>query len=455
MEARLALRIAAALTLLAPLLCACGATGPVVAHLPSLDEAQESRCGIVKDHSRPLIVEWPASARGDLAVRMKSGLVAVRYIGCAMEVLDTCTVSGAYRYVAFSPKEDRLAIYDIQDLHANLPMGAAGLEAKLLAKGELDLGMTVVGKYQSDKLAFRPADLHGDCAAATHVVTGMTAGAFELSAGGKTEASGKVSFFNARAAGRSVDARETLSRDGSTNACGASAEEDTQPPRSCSAILRVEVVPLNVPACPPGSQRDGERCVPERVVMQVDCPGRTIWDGERCVAERMVVTNVECPEGATWNGAICEGRSKPSTATPGPSMAMPKDPMHLFDVARAYEHDPPFVSRVPPPPPCDGSSEAECVRRCDSGSAPSCLLIARRSEKLEGTRRAVAVHNAVVWFLAACMNGAGEGCAGVGRAYEEGRLGEGDALSAIKWYRKACGLADGEGCSALQRLKDR
>jgi len=154
MEAAPVLRMAVALAFLAAVPCACGATRPVVAHLPSLDDAPESRCSVVKDRSRPLIVEWPASARGDLAVRMKGGLVAVRYVGCAMEVLDTCTVAGAYRYVAFSPKEDRLAIFDVDNLHANLPMGAAGLEAKLLSKGELDLGMTVVGKYEADKATF-------------------------------------------------------------------------------------------------------------------------------------------------------------------------------------------------------------------------------------------------------------------------------------------------------------
>ena len=198
-----------------PLLACAGALGAacadydatVRARAPSLDDAKESRCNVVKDHSRPLIVVWPASARGDLEVRMKQGVVAVRYIGCAMEVLDRCNAGGAYRYVPFTPKEDRLVIRDSKDLFANLPMGAASLQAKLERLGEIDLGMTLVGKYETDAALAREEDLHGDCSEATHVVTGLTVGAFALSAGGTLDV----------AAGRPVSSLVAIQRTHSRN----------------------------------------------------------------------------------------------------------------------------------------------------------------------------------------------------------------------------------------------
>ncbi len=426
---------------------------------------------MVKDRSRPLIVEWSASARGDLAVRMKSGLVAVHYVGCAMEVLDTCTVSGAYRYVAFSPKEDRLSIRDVRDLYVNLPIGAAGLEAKLLSRGELDLGMTVVGKYEANKAIVHPSDLQGDCGAATHVVTGMTAGAFELSAGGKAEGSAGASFMNARAGARSIDARETLSRDGDPSACGRAADGDTQPPGWCSAIVRVEVVPLSLPECPDGSRRDGERCVAKRdATLDVECPYGAVWNGERCMATRVVMTEVECPRGAVWDGAVCEGRMSPSptlpveratpsallaSAKPGTKESVSLAAIELELAKRQTRPDAQAASREPPPPPCDGGSEVECIQRCEAGSAPSCLLLAHREDAPMPAGSRVHPAATVWWFLEACLDGSAEGCSRVGRAYEDGRLGDPDGLSAIKWYRKACGQGDAAACASLRRLNDR
>ncbi len=307
-------------------LAACADYGAVRAHAPSLDDARESRCSVVKDHSRPLIVEWPASARGDLEVRMRKGLVAVRYVGCAMEVLDRCTVGGAYRYVPFTPKEDRLVIRDSDELFANLPMGAAGLEAKLKNFGEIDLGMTLVGKYEADGATAHQEDLHGDCGEATHVVTAMTVGAFALSAGGALDFGAGATAFGAGARVNAKDERETLSRDGDRRMCAKATLEDTTPPRWCGAVVRVEVVPVARTA-PAERYADVPRSEPVRAAPR--------------------------PDVSVTPAAVPELRARVTTKTR--------------------------------PAPCDGSSISDCVARCTAGSGPSCLTLAHRAGSKDAT----------------------------------------------------------------------
>jgi len=363
---------------------------------PSLDEAKESRCSVVKDHSRPLIVEWPASARGDLEVRMKKGVVAVRYVGCAMEVLDRCSAGGAYRYVPFTPKEDRLVIRDKRDLYANLPMGADGLSAKLERHGEIDLGMTLVGKYETDAIAGREEDLRGDCGEATHVVTGMTVGAFALSAGGTTEVGGGVTVAGVGARAGAKDVRETLSRDGDPRMCAKATLEDTSPPRWCGAVVRVEVVPLARPLRSPiDEQRNREDLA------------------------RLEIASSTLPE-------LPKASPEPPPARPvrAPQSRSPESPW-----AKTWAETPASEllrssGRTPPQPaPCEGSSVPDCMARCAEGSGPSCLTLARGHGK-----------DQTYWFLSACIAGMADGCTGVGKAYARGEFGEPDPLTADKWY---------------------
>jgi hypothetical protein len=357
----------------------------------SLDDAKESRCNVVKDHSRPLIVEWPASARGDLEVRMKKAVVAVRYVGCAMEVLDRCSAGGTYRYVPFTPKEDRLVIRDSKDLFANLPMGAAGLEAKLAKLGEIDLGMTLVGKYEADAMAAsREEDLHGDCSEATHVVTGMTVGAFALSAGGVDEVGGGATVMGAGMKASARVARETLSRDGDPRMCDKATLDDTTPPRWCGAVVRVEVVPV------------------ARALRSA-----YVDDHERQVLARLETDTSTLP-------ALPVPEVAPPLAAPPRRARRPSDPPPVLGFRT--DRDRPAK---PPPPPCDGASDDECMARCWDGSAPSCLTLAHAHAHAK---------DQTYWLLSACIAGNAEGCSGVGKAYARGEFGDPDELTAEKWY---------------------
>jgi hypothetical protein len=239
----------------------CGGHGPAaaLARPPELELEGQSKCGVQKSQDRPLIVEWPSTDRGDLEAHARESLVAVRYVGCDMEVLRRCRVPGDYRYTPFTRKEDRISIRDADELYANVPLGAVKLEGKLAKSGQLNVLMTVVGKYQSERSDFRPSDLHGDCARATHVVSGVTVGAFEFFAGADAEVGGGVSFQQVGAGARNTAARELLNRDGDPAACSAATLRDEEPPDGCGAFLRLEVVPVvrERPAAPEAATRKG------------------------------------------------------------------------------------------------------------------------------------------------------------------------------------------------------
>jgi hypothetical protein len=215
-----------------------------LAQPPAFEPKGQSKCAITKSQARPLIVEWPSADRGELEDRARRGLVAVRYVGCEMQIVPACRVPGSYAYSALSRKRDRVLMKDADDLYANIPVGAAKLEGKLAKLGELSVNMTIVGRYNADRDHVAEEELAGDCADATHVITALTAGAFEFLAGAEAEVGAGVDVGGAGVGARSRATRETLSQDGDEKACEQATDEDKKPPTGCRALLRIEVAPI-------------------------------------------------------------------------------------------------------------------------------------------------------------------------------------------------------------------
>jgi hypothetical protein len=212
---------------------------------PEFDRPGETKCGVHKSQAEPLIVEWPSAARAKLEALSHTGVVAVRYTGCEMEVLASCNAPGKYVYTGITPKRDHVAIRNEDDLYANIPLGAAKLEGKLAHSGELDVDMSIVGRYASDRASVSPADLQGpDCSKATHVVSALTIGAFDFSAGAGSTVGGGVNVGGAGGGASSSASKELLNSDGQRSACDTAKTSDKGPPESCGAILRLEVQPL-------------------------------------------------------------------------------------------------------------------------------------------------------------------------------------------------------------------
>jgi WD40 repeat protein len=221
-----------------------------LAKAPTYDPTNQSKCAVAASHAKPLVVEWPSADRGELEAVRGRGLVVVRYAGCEMKLLDRCTANVKYAYSPINRKKDRVVMRDTDDLYANVPVGAAGLEATLKKTGELDVDMTMVGRWESERTSLRRDELSGECEGATHVLSAITVGAFTFTAGADAEVGAKASLLGAGGGARSTAKRETLATDGSENACDKATTGDRAPPDECGAMLRVEVTALSAVAPP-------------------------------------------------------------------------------------------------------------------------------------------------------------------------------------------------------------
>jgi hypothetical protein len=232
---------------------------------PAFDPPGQAKCGVVKSQSEPLVVEWPSAARGKLEALARESMVAVRYEGCDMEVLSQCRVPQAkYAYHPITRKHDRVAIKNADELYANVPIGAARLEGKLASAGELDVEMTLIGRWEGPSV--KREALAGDCARATHVVTALTTGAFRFYAGAESQQGGGAAVLGVGAGAKTSSSRELLAEDGDDAACAKTGPGDSSPPFGCGAIVRLEVVPLDQPrqaqpSCPPNTTWDGHQCM--------------------------------------------------------------------------------------------------------------------------------------------------------------------------------------------------
>lgn len=213
---------------------------------PTMESATgEAKCGVRKSAAKPLVVEWPAADRAALEARTSRGLVAVRYAGCEMEVLTNCTADGAYEYLGLTQKREGVKITNADELYAQLPVGAAGLEAKLERSGQLNVDMVIVGRQEANKSQFTERDLDGRCDEATHVITGLTVGAFSFYSGAAAAVGAGAKVGNIGAGANSSSGQEVLKSDGDEAACSIASSEDAVPPENCGALLRVEVVPVD------------------------------------------------------------------------------------------------------------------------------------------------------------------------------------------------------------------
>ena len=209
------------------------------------DATGQAKCGVRRSADKPLVVEWPGADRAALESRARGGLVAVRYEGCEMEVLTNCNAAGEYAYVGLTQKREGVKITSADELYAQLPVGAAGLEAKLERAGQLNVDMVIVGRKEATKTVFNERDLDGRCDEATHVITGLTVGAFSFYTGASAAVGGAVKVGNMGVGAGSSHGEEVLKQDGNGEACSVASSADESPPEGCGALLRVEVVPID------------------------------------------------------------------------------------------------------------------------------------------------------------------------------------------------------------------
>ncbi|NJK33062.1 MAG: hypothetical protein HC927_11995, partial [Deltaproteobacteria bacterium] len=163
--------------------CKAGAVGDVLEpDKPTAADAvgDELTCSEDQSLAEPLIVDWGSDDRTDLEVAMGSGLVIASYDCNSFRVLESCRVAGGYAFKGVGRKEDVIQIVGRDELHANLPLGAAKFEAGLDRSSAIDIALVTVGKHLSQVASVSRVQLEGDCEGATHFVRSAIVGAFAV-----------------------------------------------------------------------------------------------------------------------------------------------------------------------------------------------------------------------------------------------------------------------------------
>lgn len=405
--------------------CSPAGLAAPLATVPKLDATGQTTCGVVPSPTRPLVVEWSALDRAALEARAKQGLVPVHYVGCHIEVLAECAAPArfAYAYTATTTKRDTVHIRNEDDLYSNLPLGAAKLEATLKRAGELRVDMTIVGRYAVPIASLPRNDLVGpDCARATHVISGLTVGEFNLSAAGRASLSGAAGLaIGPTASGSSTASRQELAEDGDRDACGHATGADTAPPAECAAPLRIELTPVGAfqPECPPGFQLERGVCAPP-LVRECD-PGADgvrahYVEGRGCVPDRAAPVASDCPYGYVLRDGWCVPPVRVAEHAPAPRSAA--------DDAPSVPAPPPMGPRLP-------------------GMGPDVL----RAEGLYAEGDFAAAARVA---MRGCEAGDGFGCGLAGDLANRGLSGE-DRSRGVALIERGCKMGDPWSCTRLGR----
>jgi hypothetical protein len=363
------------------------------------------RIKVPESQDKPFIVDWDEARRRALTERARSGVIVVHYEDCRLEVLDRCTATKKYRWLPTAPKQDRISISNVEQLWANVPTDAAVLEDKLGAGG-MTIESTRVGSWHAMEPVGQP-ELQGDCARATHAISSIIAGAFEMR------------MENGVLAQHS-DRGQPFSKDGRMEACGASSEG--QPPTDCSSPFRIEVTKIQAAShvC-----KSGDR---------VDCAAQC-KNGNETSCQRLadVMINDEDSERTSLYKRGCDRDDQRACNNFGVMLVR----------GIAVAHDLPRARQI-------------LVKSCESGIAEACSnagVVLGRDEY----GKPLDDPNADVRLREACAKRIAVACFVAGsRTAEDGKSFA--AADAVDLLTKACDLEHGSACAklaALHRPKDR
>ena len=210
----------------------------VLPHIP----AEQAKCRVAASQSSPLVTEWPASEKANLEVLLRSGTVAVAYSGCSMRLLPECRVAGEYHWQQTTPATDSLEINDADELFAKLPLGAASLEAELKRSGKLSVKTTVAGQLRVQNANVADVPREGPCAQATHIVTGLSLGAFALTAGGQKDTKLGAELSIVGTGVKTERSADLLRSAGDFDSCAQGTQES--PHVNCASPIQAFLTPL-------------------------------------------------------------------------------------------------------------------------------------------------------------------------------------------------------------------
>jgi hypothetical protein len=151
-------------------------------------------------------------------------------------------VKGEYHWQRTTAATDSLEINDSDELFAKLPLGAASLEAELKRSGKLAVKTTVSGQLRLENASLTEVPREGACAQATHLLTGLSLGAFALTAGGQkdTKLGAEVSIVGTGV--KTERSADLLRSAGDFDSCAQGTNES--PHVNCASPIQAFLTPL-------------------------------------------------------------------------------------------------------------------------------------------------------------------------------------------------------------------
>jgi hypothetical protein len=232
----------AALALLSLISCGGAAGAQVVMPNGGQDTTMLAKCSVAASHDEPLVTEWPASYKARLEASLHEGVVAVEYSGCDLRIVDGCHVPGTYAWQKTTLSTDTTDIHDDDELFAKLPLGAASLSGQLQTSGSLHVQTTVAGHMRLVTGPSPDATRGAECARATHLVSGLSIGAFKLVAGGALSGDAKLHVGLAAATGSTAQSRSILRTSGDPDACARATK--AAPDGECNSPIQIFLTPI-------------------------------------------------------------------------------------------------------------------------------------------------------------------------------------------------------------------
>lgn len=197
-------------------------------------------CDFEKKQAAPLVVDWTQGARGRLEEAVRQGVVVVRVSGCQLEPLWQCKAPGGYSFKASTPRTEEERIDSSDALRARLPTGLARFSAEVERGDALRVQKTVVGRHVASVNDLLQSELSGSCDGATHFVSAVAVGAFELQTASKSKAGGSAEALGAGVSGSHASSHDLVAKDGDPKQCTASSS----PPAGCSAPVELDLSPV-------------------------------------------------------------------------------------------------------------------------------------------------------------------------------------------------------------------
>jgi len=212
-----------------------------------------------------LVVDWQVEERTALEAAAARGVVVVAYDGRRISVLSNCRAPGRYVYTAGAgPNEEYYALKDALQIGARLPLFEGNLGAEYTKDRALQVRTVTVGEWNSS-LPVTRFDLSDQCRHATHVVSALSIGAFELESVDSTHANAELGWKGVGASGHSDASRSMLRSGGDHRQC-STRQGDNTPPDKCNHPVRVELAAIGDPTAVPTE---------EKLVGQWEGPGQT------------------------------------------------------------------------------------------------------------------------------------------------------------------------------------